>query len=344
MKKRILSLFLAVITIMGLFVVPASAVDLPAVSSSKYISCYTLSTSGKVYAYKEDELKNKTGGYIDCSTDECRIIEFSGTAVRVSYPVSGGRKTAWFDHEAFTKRDWAVRGPQSKMTATKQITTYKRQSCSSDVKYGYISKGDVIYVNKEYDDVTQVIYPTGSTYKMAWVLTSDLYGTQNSTEAAVQARLDKIANGTLKYNSDTVLQVGKTFVGYRENEQCKGYAKDVFELCFGITPGSTQAKPNNHLLNSTSGMTKVGSVTSMTNSNVKALFSKARPGDFVQIRRSHGGSHSAIVYSVSSDGVTFLEANLDGKNTIYKKTYTWSSLCSSNAKMSVYTATNYKLK
>lgn len=165
-----------------------------------------------------------------------------------------------------------------------------------------------------------------------------------SVEAEVKARLDKIANGTLKYNSSTVLEVGKTFKGTRANEQCKGYAKNVFYLCFGVTPGSTQAQPNNHLLSTTSGMKKVGSVTNMTASNIIALFGKARPGDFVQMRRSQGGSHSAIVYSVTSTGVTFLEANVDGKNTIRKRTLTWSSLCSSNAKMSVYTATNYKLK
>ena len=66
-------------------------------------------------------------------------------------------------------------------------------------------------------------------------------------------------------------------------------------------------------------MTKVGSVTSRKDDDIKRLFLKARPGDFVQIRRSHTGSHSAIVYSVTNNGVTFMEANLDNKNTIYKK-------------------------
>lgn len=166
----------------------------------------------------------------------------------------------------------------------------------------------------------------------------------NATTAAVQTRLDRIANGTLKYNSSTVLKVGSRFTGTRSGEQCKGYAKNVFYLLFKVLPSSTQGKPYNYLLHARSGMTKVGSVTAMNSNNIKALFLKARPGDFVQIRRSHGGSHSAIVYSVTGSGVTFQEANLDGRNTIYRKSYTWSDLCSSNSAMSVYTASNYSLK
>lgn len=166
----------------------------------------------------------------------------------------------------------------------------------------------------------------------------------NSSTSSVQDRLNRIANGTWKYNSSTVLKVGSRFTGTRSGEQCKGYAKNVFYLLFKVLPSSTQSKPYNYLLNSTSGMTKVGSVTTMNNNNIKALFLKARPGDFVQIRRRHTGSHSAIVYSVTSSGVTFLEANLDGKNTIYRRSYTWSALCSSNLAMSVYTASNYCLK
>ena len=95
--------------------------------------------------------------------------------------------------------------------------------------------------------------------------------------------------------------------------------------------------PNNYLIKySGTNTSYVGSVTSMSTSSVKTLFSKARPGDFVQMRRKHTGSHSAIIYSVASTGVTFYEANIDGKNGIVKKTYTWSELCRANAAMSLY--------
>lgn len=166
----------------------------------------------------------------------------------------------------------------------------------------------------------------------------------DSASKKVQQRLDKIMSGELSYNKNTVMRKGKKFTGYRANEQCKGYAKNVFYLCFKITPSSTQPKPNNYKLNSTSGMKQVASYASITASNAKKLFSGARPGDFVQIRRKHTGSHSAIVYSVTSAGVIFIEANLDGKNTVYKKSYTWADLASKNAGMTVYTASKYALK
>lgn len=166
-----------------------------------------------------------------------------------------------------------------------------------------------------------------------------------SSESSVKSRLDKIANGSLKYNNSTMLKVGSRFSGTRSSEQCKGYAKNVFYLLFKVTPGITSSKPNNHKLNSYSGMKQIATDGSLTAKDAKKMFANARPGDFVQMRRrSTGGSHSAIVYSANSNGVTFLEANTDGRNTIFKNTYSWKKLEEKNIKMTVYTASNYKLK
>lgn len=163
-------------------------------------------------------------------------------------------------------------------------------------------------------------------------------------EQAVQERLKSIADGTLTYDASTVMKLNFKFTGTRAGEQCKGYAKNVFYLCFGIIPGSTQDRDKglNYLLSETKGMTRIGSVTNKSESDLAALFANARPGDFVQIRRSGTGSHSAIVYSVTSTGVTFLEANLDWKNTVSMGTYTWADL-NNNAALSVYTTSNYQL-
>lgn len=166
----------------------------------------------------------------------------------------------------------------------------------------------------------------------------------STDQNSVRYRLDQIMNGSLSIDRNTVMKLGCKFTGTRANEQCKGYAKNVFYLCFGITPGSTQSKPNNYKLNGTSGMGQVASNGNINVNSARNLFSNARAGDFVQIRRQHTGSHSAIVYSVSSSGVTFIEANLDGKNTVYKRTYTWADLSNKNMGMSVYTASNYKLR
>lgn len=163
--------------------------------------------------------------------------------------------------------------------------------------------------------------------------------TINSQEE-VRSLLDAIANGSLTLDANTVMAVGETFTGSYSSNQCKGYARNVWKIVFNVEPGSTQKQPNNYLLNAPAEAKKVGTVTNMTTQNISSLFASARVGDFVQIRRSHGGSHSAIVYAISSDGVTFLESNMDGKNTVSKNTYTWAKLCS-NAGMSVYTVASY---
>ena len=542
LRNRLLSMMLAFATLCSVWagapVLAQAGASLPALSSTRYWSTYTYPSSGKVYAYTDASLKTKTGGYIDCATDECRITAIKGDAVQVSYPVSGGRRTAWFERAKFTYRDLAGEGSQKIFTCNKKITTYKWKNQNNT--FGYISSGDVCYLLRgdSGSEWLQLIYPTGNTFKMAWVKGSDIksvlwpaasakislssgsvsvqagqtftltashvysgnchysyetsgnsgyanlsWGSWNSArnacplyitgksagsfrvrvslcdastgqaltasgwttvtvtaqpaqapqtiqptgislsagnftfnkigatrtltatvspsnatnknvtwtssntgvatvdasgkitakkngkttitaktsngisksitvtvkaetsaEKAVKARLDKIANGSYRLNSSTVLQVGKKFTGTKAGEQCKGYGKDVFYCLFKIWPSSTKADPNNHKINSTNGMKQIASSSSLTAAAAKKLFSSARPGDFVQMRRSHGGSHTAIVYSVSSTGVTFQEANLDGKNTIYRRTYTWQQLAQKNEKMTVYTATDYKLK
>ena len=153
-------------------------------------------------------------------------------------------------------------------------------------------------------------------------------------------------NGSLIYDANTKMQVGKKFTGTRSDEQCKGYAKNVYKMLFGIVVNSTQPwdKGLNYKLYEKEGMEIVKSYPQLTESYAKDLFSGAHPGDFVQMRRMHGGSHSAIVYSVSATGVTFLEANADGKMTVQKNTYTWAQLNRNNQAMTVYTATDYKIK
>ena len=99
-------------------------------------------------------------------------------------------------------------------------------------------------------------------------------------------------------------------------------------------------------------MTSLGSKTGLNSgsaSSIQSLFTNARPGDFVQMKRQSApkgsnGPHSAIVYSVTTSGVTFLEANTDGKNGIFRNTYSWADLVAKNQAMSVYTATSYSLK
>lgn len=301
--------------------------------SSEGMRCYTIS-SGTTPVYNEN--LTKIGSVY--GEDELTIITpclVNGQKMyKVRYKITGSSRTK--DGLIYTSAV-VLQTNGENVYAKKKLTTYKRPG---GAEWGYINENEKLIKMGKKDGWIQVRYwssNNGGYYKFAWVKST-------SSQNPVQTRLDQIANGSLRYNSSTVMSVGSRFTGTRSDEQCKGYAKNCFDMCFGVTPGKTQDKPNNYLLNSTSGMTKVGSVTSMTTSNISNLFGKAKIGDFVQMRRTHGGSHSAIVYSVTSSSVTFLEANLDGNNTVYKKTYSWGDLCNKNAAMSVYTASSYTLK
>lgn len=166
----------------------------------------------------------------------------------------------------------------------------------------------------------------------------------NTNEAKIMNRLQAMMNGS--YKSGTY-EVGTRYTGKYYNEQCKGLSKRVFEENFGYNIGSTCAKPNNYRINIASSKTKlVGSLTNLSgksDSQLRDLFDDARAGDFIQLRRSHGGSHSMIFLSSNSGGVTVYECNVDGRNGIIKATYSWDKFRSANAAVSVYTARDYWL-
>jgi len=190
---------------------------------------------------------------------------------------------------------------------------------------------------------SSVMAPSGSACgKSASVGTS---AGSTGSQDAVLTILDGIMNGSIVYDDSTVMTVGSVFNGSRSGERSMGYAKNVFVLCFGVTPGSAQSTCFNYFLSPTAGIIRTGSATGIGNTSAKrdginALFSDVHAGDFVQMRAVGGEAHSAIVYSVSASGVTFLEADADGRNTVELNTYTWSDLCTGFTAMSIYTAGN----
>jgi hypothetical protein len=178
---RLLSLVL-VFALCLATLIPASAATtskLPSLSSSKYIRCYTLASSGKVYAYTSSSLTTKKSGYwIDCSTDECYITAVSGNAVKVSYPIGNGkRSTQWFRRSDFTSTN--ISGSLTTKTITANITSYIRPGGKS---YGYAGKGDSIFVLGTSGSYTQIIYELSSgLWKMGWVKTATLNQSTKTT-------------------------------------------------------------------------------------------------------------------------------------------------------------------
>ena len=117
--------------------------------------------------------------------------------------------------------------------------------------------------------------------------------------------------------------------------QCKEFASYVFNILYKtgyVGGGSTSSNYYNWRLNNVpSSIYKVDEVSQNTNaSSAKAafqnLFQKAQPGDFIQIKRGHGGAHSAIFVERTNNGIKWFDANADGNNGIKLQTYTYDDL------------------
>ncbi len=192
------------------------------------------------------------------------------------------------------------------------------------------------------------IVPKGQEFATGGTAYVENYNTQanagtaaQSAAALISQRLQAMMDGTA-YNGS--YKVNTRYKGEYSGEQCKGFAKSIHKKLFGYNIGSTKAKPNNYKINISSSKSKtVGSTKSMSKSNMKTIFNNARPGDFIQVRRSHGGSHSMIYLSSDQNSVTVFECNTDGRNGIRKNTYSYSTFCNKNAGVSVYTAKDYYL-
>ncbi len=179
-NKKITAVLLAVLLLMAFSMPLLAAVSLPSITSSRPILCYTLKSSGRIDAYAAADLRTKTGGYIDCSTDECRILKVSGNAVQVKYPVSRGTRTAWFARNEFTNYNISG-GAAEKWTQKTQVTTYKR--ADGKEAYGSISADDTCYKLSESGNYKQVIYPMSGGYKMGWIAKDSGEGSNNSSNS-----------------------------------------------------------------------------------------------------------------------------------------------------------------
>lgn len=161
------------------------------------------------------------------------------------------------------------------------------------------------------------------------------------SSATIYDRLIAMSEGT---SDGGVYQAGTQYRHRYANEECKGFAKSVFQDIFGYNIGSTKSKPNNYQINISSSKTSlVGSLVDLSEDSLRSLFESARPGDFIQLRRSHGGSHSAIFLSSDQNSVTVFECNVDNENGIQVQTYSLTDFHKKNAAVTVYSAKDYSL-
>lgn len=173
--KKSLALLLVILTLVSTFAIAISAATAwPSFNSSKPIKTYTISTGNNTTAYTSKDLSAKKGTIY--ASDEIYIQSIGKNSKGVfygygSYPVSNGRKYAFFPLSVVTK----ATEPSEYVTAKSGTTTYRRASTSSTA--GSISKGDRVYKLAVSGSYTQVLYNIGSIsnptgWRMAWIKTT----------------------------------------------------------------------------------------------------------------------------------------------------------------------------
>lgn len=352
--KKVIGLGLVIAVLLSMMAVPAfAAFSIPNISENNYILAYCSGAhdlkNKRVWVWKDSNLTTRNPAeWIDVVADQIQVLAFySNGVIKVKYPVKNGYKVRYTHAGAV----FPSLTQTEVVTATSRIQTYKLSNLAQS--YGYIDSGDQVFI---YGDINgnskyRVVYPIPGGYKAAFISASDYQKLKNqsptptplpNTETEkITARLNEMMSGT--YGNNTY-KLWTKYTGPYSSEQCKGFAKQIHKTLFGYNIGSTKSKPYNYQIsiNGTNTST-VGSLTNLSDTNLRNLFAKGRPGDFIQVRRSHTGSHSMIFLSADNNSVTVYESNLDGKNTIAKNTYSWSKFRSSNIGVSLYTANNYYL-
>lgn len=126
--------------------------------------------------------------------------------------------------------------------------------------------------------------------------------------------------------------------------QCKGFADMIYHELFGTgQPGPYTS--NRYILSPLNQTVVLGTLHpgEVNAEAVATLFAQARAGDYVQMVRWTGTQHSAIVVSVSAEGVTFFDCNLKGSLLCACYFYTWENIATYLSKgVSLYRHAGYE--
>ena len=159
-SKRVVSLFLVVLTVIGSLAVSAkaytyrtNAFDVP--TSGKYAKVYTVSKSGITIPYTSRYLSTRgtssgasNSAYIDNSTDELYLMDAGTTNGKdwayVSYPIGSGRRNAYIYLSSISPSNY---GKNHLYYASYNSKFYcsPRKGGSTSSSY-YVYKSDKVYV------------------------------------------------------------------------------------------------------------------------------------------------------------------------------------------------------
>ena len=161
---------------------------------------------------------------------------------------------------------------------------------------------------------------------LALVLCISCFGTPVSAASAVRQEDVEVQLVTLMQQ-----YCGTYFYdNYYGATQCKGFADMISDKLYGKVGGPGPYSDNRYYLpNAASrGYTSLGILSpgACSAENLRALFLKARPGDYVQCVRYTGTQHSLIVADVHTTGVTFFDCNLKGSYLCASYFYNWEEI------------------
>ncbi len=219
-------------------------------------------------------------------------------------------------------------------TASRKVTAYVMPDLQATAGNEYVSAGDNVTVLREEGNAIFVRYPIRNGTKERWVNKNEIFG--GSSRSEIPANLQNLIN---TYNNKT----WRNHTYLSDVRECKEFAAFIFDKLYNvgyIGGGSTSDNPKNYLIN-LSNPNRValrGYKTNLSAQSAQELFQNAQPGDFVQIRRRHGGAHSGIFVNRTGDGIVLFEANADGKNSIRTNQYSYNDLANKNFAMSLYYA------
>ena len=230
---------------------------------------------------------------------------------------------------------------QYKDIAKQQVTAYMDSALTRKNGTEYVDAGDEVTVVDESENAYKVIYPLrqGGT-KERWVNKHELF-----TESKV-APVDDDSIPTKLQELIDKWDGQKWSDGYSRSSrsekylnssaiQCKEFASYVFNILYDtgyVGGGSSESNYYNWRLNNVPNrVVKVDEVPETLNSSIareafKNLFQNAKPGDFIQIKRGHGGAHSAIFVRHTPNGIAWFDANADGANGIKLQIYSYDDL------------------
>lgn len=339
--KRLVSLFLTVLTLSSFFTFSASAAssgtDWPSdVSENNYIELKAATT---IYCYLDAELTTRGSSgkaynsYISPG-DLVYVYNFTscGSAI-VSFPTSSGvRRTAYVKVSSLC----GVSNPLESATATVRITTYS--DVNRTASYGAVYKGETVLKLGSSGSGQLILYPAKSGsgnrgYKIAWIAktTYSTYFDPVSTTASSSASVSHAVPVYRQFDS----RWANTKIGTKSIKQIGCLLTSLsmvysYETRTTITPSVMKSKlsfSNNDLV--WSSLTKLGYTRTAYNCSInqavlEKIYTALREGPvIIGARNSSGGQHWVVISgysgsaaSLSASSFTIVDPNSTARTTL----------------------------